>query len=95
MANDGEADFLRQTKLSPKDVLTDQRVVINNSCLAVIVLIQEGLNTSNLLWRGIVYDFLDNFRSFLMCGSKEYQLTFYKIEKLSPDVDFYKKKKKD
>lgn len=95
MANDGETDFLRQTKLGTQEVFTDQKVVINNSCLAVVVLIQEGLNTSNLLWRGIIYDFLDNLRSFLLSGSEQYQLTFYKIGKFGPDVDFCKRKTKD
>ncbi|MHA1360817.1 MAG: DUF5677 domain-containing protein [Candidatus Helarchaeota archaeon] len=95
MANDGEADFLRQTKLATEEIFTDQRVVINNSCLAVVVLIQEGLNICDLLWRRLVFDFLGNFRSFLISGSEKYKISFYKIGILGPDADLCKKKGKD
>lgn len=92
MYNDGDADFYRQTKLSTEEMFPDQRVVLNNSCLVVVVLIQEGLNTSTLLWRAIVYDFLDNYKKFLKDGSMNYQISFLKIGSLGQDFDICKKK---
>ncbi len=94
MANDGEEDFLKLTKLSAGDILVNQRSVISNSCLAVNILIQEGLNSSNLAWRNIIFDFLRDFLRFLKDGSKKYLVTFYKIGSLGPDVDFCKKANK-
>lgn len=94
MANDGQEDFLRLTNLLEEELFTDQRVVINNSCLAVILLIQEGLNASTLAWRRLIFDFLDNFLSFLKNGSKDYLLSFLKIGKLGPELDLAKPEKK-
>jgi len=91
MANDGDEDFLRQTKLSGRNFFIDQRSVINNSCLAVTILIQEGLTNSNLAWRGIIFDFLSDFRRFLVDGSKKYLISFYKIANLVQDADLSKK----
>ena len=96
MANDGQEDFLRQTNLIEEGLFPDQRVVIHNSCLIVSLLIQEGLNNSNLAWRGVIYDFLDNFRGLLKNGSKDYLLSFLKIGKLRDrDVDLCKNKGKN
>jgi len=92
MANDGESDFLRQTKLVPEEMFPDQRAVINNSCLAVVVIVQEGLNISSLLWRCIMFDFLDNFKIFLQNGSMDYKESFLKIGSLGPEFDICKKK---
>ncbi len=94
MANDGEADFLNLTKLDAGQPTVDQQSVLNNSCLAVTVLIQEALNDSNLLWKRIIYDFLEDFRSFLKDGSEKYKATFYKIGSLGPDMDFCKRVEK-
>lgn len=95
MANDGQEDFFRQTKCSlVEELFFDQRVVIRNSCLVVVLVIQEGLNTSNLAWRRLIYDFLDNFLNLLKNGSMDYLLSFSKICKLGPDVDLCKNKDK-
>jgi hypothetical protein len=96
MANDGEEDFLRLTKLklSGGNVLVDQRSVISNSCLAVAILIQEGLEDSNLAWENIIFNFLRDFVSFLKDGSKIYMATFSTIASLGPDVDFCRKRDK-
>lgn len=95
MANDGQEDFLRQTNLIEEELFPDQRVLVHNSCLVVALLIQEGLSNSNLAWRRLIYDFLDNFLSFLKSGSKDYLLSFLKIGKLGPDVDLCKNRDKD
>lgn len=96
MANDGEEDFFRQTNFIQEGLFPDQRVVIHNSCLIVSLLIQEGLNNSNLLWRAVIYDFLGKFRDLLKNGSKDYLLTFTKIGKLQDRrAELCKKKGKD
>jgi len=92
MANDGDADFYRQTKLGTEEMFQDQRVVLNNSCLVVAVLIQEGLNTSSLSWRAIVYDFLDSYKKFLKDGSMDYKIIFLKIGSLAPNFSLCKKR---
>jgi hypothetical protein len=92
MANDGDADFLRQTKQDTDGIFQDQRPVLTNSCLVVTVLIQDGLNASSLQWRAILYDFLSNCRIFLQSGDKEYLTTFVKIGSLGPDIDLCKKR---
>ncbi|MCL5882977.1 MAG: DUF5677 domain-containing protein [Actinobacteria bacterium] len=87
LANDGFEDFLFQTKLKDENYsFIDHRVVINNSCLVASMLVQEGLNVSNLVWRAFIYDFLDDFRKYLEDGSADYKMTFYKIGKLGPDT---------
>ena len=95
MATDGEEDFYRETKLSGRDFFIDQRVIINNSCMAVIILINEGLSYSNLIWRRLTFDFLKNFMDFLENGSEKYKVSFYKIGSLGPDVDLCKKATKE
>lgn len=90
MANDGEEDFLRLTNLLEEELFTDQRVVLNNSCLAVILLIQKGLNECSLAWHKLIFNFLDDFLGFLRNGSKDYILSFLKISKLGPDVNLAK-----
>jgi len=94
MANDGEDDFYRQTKLSGKNYFVDQRLVINNSCIATALLINDGLSYSNLSWRAIIFDFLEYFLDFFKSGSKKYLISFYKIGKLGPDVDLCRKSNK-
>ena len=91
MADDGEEDFYRQTKLSGRIFFIDQKVVINNSCIVVALVINEGLRYSNLVWRRLTFDFLKNFIDFLRSGSKKYQITFRKIVSLGPNVDLCKK----
>lgn len=84
MANDGEADFLRLTKLASQPH-SDQRVVLHNSLIIQVLLTQEGMRVNNLLWRGIVQDFLFNYIPLLETGSEEYLETYAKIVNLGPD----------
>ncbi len=91
MANDGEQEFHRLTKLAEPRECGDTRLVISNSCLAVAVLIQEGLNISNFSWRKMVFDFLSDYLEFLKSGSKKYLFTFCKIGSLGPTADLCKK----
>lgn len=79
MADEGETDFNRLISKEDSNLLPDP-TVIRNSLLAQSMLIQEGLNASTMKWRAIVYDYLDQLRTFL--GGRdniEYRLTFYKM----------------
>ena len=91
MANDGEQEFLRLTKLAEPRACGEPRLVINNSCLAMAVLLNEGLNISNLSWRRIVFDFISDYMTFLRTGTKIYLLTFCKIGSQGPDFELCKK----
>lgn len=88
MANDGQEDFLRKTKLGREEQYADEIVVINNSILTTTLLIREGLNASSLVWRTILYDFLDYMTKFLNTSSEEYKLTFAKIALLGPNTEW-------
>ena len=91
MANDGEQEFHRLTKLAEPRECGDNRLVINNSCLAVLMLIQEGLNISNFKWRRVVFDFLGDYLAFLQNGSRDYVVSFCKIGLLGPNAELCKK----
>ena len=91
MANDGELEFHRLTKLAEPRECGDTRLVISNSCLAVVVLIQECLNISNFVWRRLVYTFLSDYLDFLESGSRIYLVTFCKIGSLGPNYELCKK----
>jgi len=84
MADEGEPDFSRLISKSDSDSLPDP-TVIRNSLLAQSMLIQEGLNASTMKWRAIVYNYLDQFRTFLVDKNNlEFGNTLYKIGKNWP-----------
>jgi hypothetical protein len=85
MADDGEEDFQKLVGLLSGPRL-GQVVVLHNSFLVQVLLIQEALNASSLHWRAIIYDFLDHCILLLENGSDEYLTTFAKIA--NQDSDF-------
>jgi hypothetical protein len=91
MANDGVEDFLRLTELQGNSIYFDQRPVVSNSCLAVTLLIGEGLGASGLEWISPVIDFLYDFRDFLSDGSENYKMSFLKIGSLGPNAKLCRK----
>ena len=76
MANDGEQDFYRITKLEPVPPYPDQRVVLSDTILIATTIVQEGLSASTLYWRRVVYDFIDGLRHFLGDGNPVYRQSF-------------------
>ncbi len=85
MSSDGEADFT--TLITPPHALTvPDATVVRNSILVQSMLVQEALNASKMRWRAIVYDFLDQIRTFLATGDPMFQVTMYKIGRSWPDV---------
>lgn len=46
---------------------------------------QEALNSSSLRWREVVYTFIEEIRSFLQTGSRDFGMTFLKSGKVWPE----------
>ena len=69
----------RKVRVSAFLVYADQRMVLQNSCLATVLTIQEGLNNSSLSWRAIVYTFLEDLMNFLGTGKYDYTVDLLKI----------------
>lgn len=89
MATDGEGDYYRIVHQAyPK---FDQRVVINNSILIYSLLVQEGLNASELQWRSIVYKFIEQCRSSLETGSEDHLNTLDTLMNAGPEFVWCKK----
>ncbi len=81
MANDGQEDFYIQLNLPEIDKIPDYTSVLQNSCLTAKLIIQEGLNHSSFKWRTDVFDFLDNFLSFLETGSMDWLANLKQVMK--------------
>lgn len=85
MADEGQTDLSRLVAMRGSHVLPEP-TVIENSILAQSMLVQEGLNASTMRWRAVVYDYLDQLRTFLGDRDKsDFKLTFYKIGLHWPD----------
>ncbi len=84
MSGDGEADFTRLIS-TPQVVTIPDATVVRNSILVQSMLVQEAFNVSQMRWRAIAYDFLDQIRRFLETGDPTFHKTFYKIGKVWPD----------
>jgi hypothetical protein len=78
MSNDGELDFTILTSPALRFTLPDATVV-KNSILIQSMLVQQALNVSEMRWRAVVYDFLDQIREFLRTGDQHFEVTMYKI----------------
>lgn len=79
MSNDGQQDFYTITNLRPAPQFPDQISVVHNSILASTMILQAGLNFSSFSWRRLLWDYIDNVRSFLDGGDESYMLSFVEI----------------
>jgi hypothetical protein len=79
MANDGLRDFHDITGLQPAPAFPDERVVLSNTVLVATMLTQSALNASSLLWRNVLYDFLEAVRQYVGEGGNEYKVLFVKL----------------
>jgi len=86
MASDGEEDAARLITPPHEQQLPDP-TVIRNSILVQTLLTQEALNASTLRWRAIVYNFLDELRTYLDDGSPQFHETFYRMAKAWPGFE--------
>jgi hypothetical protein len=84
MAGDGEVDFTTLIS-APHALRLPDETVVRNSILVQSMLVQEALNISTMRWRPIVYDFLDQIRSFLETGDQQFHATFCRIGRAWPD----------
>lgn len=91
MANDGQQDFFTITKLKPAPKFPDQITVLSNSILASSLLLQEAMNQSSFRWRRVVWDYLDQIRSFLHDGNNSYKEVFFKLGQMFPKIELSEK----
>ncbi len=84
MSDDGKDDFARL--LGYKTEFNDDiPIVLHNSLPFLVLLIQTGLNSSNLKWRKFVFDFYEQIISNLESGTNDYILTYNKAFAYGPD----------
>jgi hypothetical protein len=85
ISNDGVDDFEKLIG-KPGDHLPDS-IVVRNSIIIQSLLVQEALNVSKMKWRAIVYDFLNQIRTFAGNGDAQYLTTMYKLGKAWPEFN--------
>ena len=89
MSDDGKDDFARLLGYK-KEFPDDTPIVLHNSLAFLILLIQTGMNSSNLLWRDFVFDFYEQIISNLDSGNSDYVLTYEKAFAYGPDCPWCK-----
>ena len=77
MADDGKEDFARLLG-GDWESHDDNLIVLHNSFLAQVILVNTGLVASSVLWRRFVEDFYDQLLSFLETGASDYISTYIK-----------------
>ena len=87
MSDDGNEDFARLLGLK-KVFLDDTPVVLHNSFAFLVLLIQVGLNSSNLLWRDFIFDFYEQIISNLESGCNDYVLTYGRAFAYGPEFNW-------
>jgi len=83
MANDGRQDYT--TVSGNGGPWPDQTVVVNNSCLAGLLLLQEAMGGSARHWHRLVQECMDEALQGLTTGSRDYLRLFVKLGKAVPD----------
>ena len=89
MADDGEQEF---NLIAGIGFRTDHPTVLNNSCLVSSMIVQLGLNGSDLLWRALIYDFIDQMRHALIDDSEDYMTSLDKILDANESFEWCKAK---
>lgn len=79
MANDGVRDFYHITGLAPAPAFPNEIIVLSNTLLVSTMIIQSAMNASSLLWRRVVYDFVDAVREYLGDGGDTHTILFVKL----------------
>ena len=78
MADDGKEEFAALLG-SPLESYGDSRLILHNSLILQFLLVQKGLGACNVLWRGFVSDFLEQWFSFFEVDSRGSLLNIQKI----------------
>jgi Family of unknown function (DUF5677) len=71
---------------APHVVTVPDATVVRNSILVQSMLVQEAFNVSKMRWRAIMYDFLDEIRTFIRTSDPQFHGTSYKIGKAWPTL---------
>ena len=79
LATDGRAEFEYITQLGNKGDCGDQRLLLHNAALTFTMLVQVGLNATELEWRTLIFDCVDAFRKALTGGGVAYTHPLVKI----------------
>ncbi len=88
MASDGEHEFHTLTGLEWQGPDLDYRVIPHNSILVHTLLLQLAFNHGTLRWRALFYDFIDEARQALSGDPLPYKVTFVKIARAGPDLEW-------
>ena len=92
MADDGKEDFA-QLLGGEWDSNENSLIILHNSLLVYIILINTGLVSSSVLWRKFVDEFYDQLLSFLETGASDYVSTYQKALTLDPNASWCEPKK--
>ena len=84
MANDGQDEFLRITRLGAPRMF-EHKVILRNSVLAYILLVQEALVASQLRWNSVVVSFFESAVAALSGDVLTYKLVFQKFDSVGPE----------
>jgi len=95
LSDDGWEDFITITGLGDLNSIPDHRVVLNNSILYVLILIQEAIEGLNVLWLSPIVDFMNDAMEFIKSGSKKYQFSFIRIGNIDNTKNLCIEKDKD
>ncbi len=68
MANDGHEDFYNITKLEPRPDFPSQEVILHNTLLVILLLLQQSLNATTFKWLALVYNLIQDLIQFLRSG---------------------------
>lgn len=60
MANDGHEDFYNITKLEPRPDFPSQEVILHNTLLVILLLLQQSLNATTFKWLALVYNLIQD-----------------------------------
>ena len=81
MANEGEIDFNLLLEFSSNKREREKKIILSNTLLVYIVILQESLRISDYLWVSMVNNFLTNTLLFLDNGSNDFKLDLLKLSK--------------
>lgn len=85
LANDGQRDFYSLTKLEPAPDFPEARNYLHNSLLIALALLENGMTISELRWRLVLREFVDQMMSFLETGKHSYAESFLNLRYMIRD----------
>lgn len=83
MSDDGQQDFFTITRLEPAPRFPDQITLLHNSVLVGTLILQEAMNRSSFRWRALIYNLVDEIRTFIGTGDTSFKESFVKFAHLA------------